>query len=61
MSIRKAFEDFMIADFYSAVDSSTTASWDNSGYSVELFDDSTYRVLWDQNIGSKYDSPGLIL
>lgn len=61
MSIIDAFESFMAHDFESACDSSTQAYWGGSGYSVELFDDGTYRVLWDNKIGNLYDSPGLIL
>jgi len=61
MSIKQAFESFMSKSFESAVDSSTKASWGGSGYSVELFDDGTYRVLWDNQIGNLYNSPGLIL
>jgi hypothetical protein len=61
MSVRQAFDSFMEKDFQSAVDSSTRASWAGSGYSVELFDDGRYRVLWDNEIGNLYDSPGLIL
>lgn len=61
MSIKQAFNSFMDESFESAVDSSTKASWGGSGYSVELFDDGTYRVLWDNQIGNRYDSPGLIL
>lgn len=61
MSVRQAFDSFMEKDFQSAVDSSTKASWGGSGYSVELFDDGTYRVLWNNNIGNLYDSPGMIL
>lgn len=61
MSVKSAFESFMTNDFQSAVDSSTKASWGGGGYSVELFDDGTYRVLWDNQIGNLYDSPGLIL
>ena len=61
MSVKKAFESFMAQDFQSACDSATQASWGGSGYSVELFDDGHYRVLWDNQIGNLYDSPGLIL
>lgn len=59
--IRQAFDSFMQEDFYSAVDSSTRESWSGGGYSVELFSDGKYRVLWDKEIGNLYDSPGLIL
>lgn len=63
MSVQQAFNNF-ISDydkFRGAVDQSTVASWGGSGYSVELFDDGTFRILWDQQIGNLYDSPGLIL
>ena len=61
MTIKQAFEKFMVQSFESAVDMSTRASWGGSGYSVELFDDGTYRVLWDNQIGNLYETPGLIL
>ena len=61
MSIQSAFNKFMREDFQSSVDSSTQASWGGSGYSVELFHDGTYRVLWDNQIGNLYSTPGLIL
>lgn len=61
MSVAKAFADFMANGFEDGVISSTKASWGGSGYSVELFDDGTYRILWDNQIGNLYVSPGLIL
>lgn len=61
MKFQQAFDKFMTEEFESAVDSSTKASWGGSGYSVELFEDGTYRVLWDNQIGNLYDSPGIIL
>lgn len=67
MSVRDAFHSFMTDfefekyEFEKAVDQSTLASFWGSGYSVELFNDGTYRVLWDQQIGNQYQSPGLIL
>jgi hypothetical protein len=61
MTFQKAFDAFMRDDFESAVDSSTKASWGGSGYSVELFPDGNYRVLSDNQIGNRYDSPGIIL
>lgn len=57
----EAFEIFMEEAFEDACISSTKASWGGSGYSVELFADGTYRVLWNNNIGNLYDSPGLII
>ena len=61
--ITKAFESFLNnpADLEEAILSSTRASWSGSGYSVELFHDGTYRVLWDDSIGNLYCSPGLII
>ena len=56
-----AFSAFMNEAFEDACVSSTQASWSGSGYSVELFDDGSYRVLWDGNIGNLYDSEGIIL
>ena len=61
MTFQKAFDRFMQNDFESAVDSATKASWSGSGYSVELFPDGTYRVLWDAAIGNLYETPGVIL
>ena len=61
MSVKRAFQSFLDNDFEKACISSTKAGWSGSGYSVEFFDDGTYRVLWDSNIGNMYDSPGLIL
>jgi hypothetical protein len=48
-------------EFESAVQSSTTAGFGGSGYSVELFEDGTWRVLWDNQIGNLYSSSGIIL
>lgn len=65
MTLEQAFEAFMTDNdytvFQTTVDDSTKASWGGSGYSVELFPDGTYRVLWDNHIGNRYDSPGVIL
>lgn len=61
MSITSAFNAFMSESFESACDSSTEASYGGSGYSVELFEDGSYRVLWNNQIGNLYDSEGLIL
>jgi len=61
MTIQQAFNSFMEERFTAAVDSSTMASWGGSGYSVELFEDGTYQILWNGQIGNLYDSPGLII
>lgn len=44
-----------------AIASSTKASWGGLGYSVELFPEGHYRVLWDNQIGNLYDSPSVII
>lgn len=59
--IKNAFESFLRTDFKSAADSATKASWGGNGYSVELFNTGTYRVLPDGSIGNLYYSPGLVL
>ena len=61
--IRKAYASFL-KDYETAEEaivSSTKASWGGSGYSLELFPDGDFRVLWDNHIGSLYDSPGVIV
>lgn len=50
VSIRDAFENFMTESFEEAVDKSTKASQSGSGYSVELFDDGSYRVLLNKKM-----------
>lgn len=61
--IKKAFYSFLenSQETEAAIISSTKASWGGSGYSVELFPDGHYRVLWDGQIGNLYESPGLIV
>lgn len=62
MTIKQALETFINStDFEQAVKDSTTAGFSGSGYSVELFEDGTYRVLWNNQIGNLYRSLGLIL
>lgn len=57
-----ALEAFLASpDFKSGIISSTKASWGGSGYSVELFPDETWRVLWDNQIGNKYQTEGKII
>lgn len=58
----KTLEAFIDSnEFETAVKSSTTAGFGGSGYSVELFEDGTWRVLWDNQIGNLYVSPGIVL
>lgn len=58
-----AFNSFM-ADEKSveeAIMSSTTAGYGGSGYSLELFDDGTFRTLANNQIGNLYNSRGIIV
>lgn len=48
-------------EFVDAVVKSTQAGWGGSGYSVEVFPDGRHRVLWNNQIGNKYHSPGMIV
>jgi len=49
------------SDFKPGVIASTKAGWGGSGYSVELFEDGTWRNLWNNEIGNLYQSPGEIV
>lgn len=60
MSYQEAFDSFM-QEFDSACDKVTEASYSMSGYSVELCSDGSYRVIWNNNLGNRYDSPGILL
>lgn len=48
-------------DFKSGVISATKAGWGGSGYSIELFEDGTWRNLWNGQIGNLYETSGIIL
>jgi hypothetical protein len=48
-------------DFVNGIISSTKAGFGGSGYSVELFADGHWRVMWDNQIGNLYNSPGMIV
>ena len=62
MSIRTAAEKFIDSeDFANAIVMSTMAGTGGSGYSVEFYPDGHYRVLWDNQIGNLYESPGVIV
>lgn len=62
MNVSKMIKAFVASDeFIGAVVSSTNAGFGGSGYSVEFFPDGHWRVLWDNQIGNLYVSPGVIL
>jgi hypothetical protein len=57
-----ALDNFISSDeFTTALIDSTKAGFGGSHYSVELFEDGTFRVLWANQIGNKYQTPGLIM
>ena len=62
-SYREAFDNFMLDTdvVESAILKSTEAGFGGSGYSLELFENGTYRILWDNSIGNLYISPGIII
>jgi hypothetical protein len=63
--IRKAYANFTknYETVESAILSSTQASWAGSGggYSLELFPDGSFEVIWSNEIGNLYDAPGIIV
>jgi hypothetical protein len=60
--LKAALEAFIQSDdFADGIVKSTKSGWGGSGYSVELFEDGLHRVLWDNEIGNRYESPGTIL
>lgn len=56
--IESAYEKFVGEGIEEAIKSATLAS---QGYSVELFPNGSYRLLWDNQIGNLYESPGVII
>ncbi len=48
-------------DFKAGVIASSKAAYSGSGYAVELFPDGHWRLLWDEQIGNLYQSPGWIV
>lgn len=62
MSNKQTVKNFIKSEeFKAGVFSATKAGWSGSGYSVEIFPEGTWRVLWDNNIGNLYESRGVIL
>ncbi len=60
--LRATLKQFLMSpDFEAGVISSTKASWGGSGYSVELLSEGKWRVLWNNWIGNRNRSPGIIL
>ncbi len=61
-TLKQTLEAFLASDEFSeSLVKATKASWGGSGYSVELFEDGHWRVLWNNEIGNLYQSPGTIL
>lgn len=62
MELYKIAEKFVASpDFLRGVVSSTQAGFGGGGYSVELFPEGNWRVLWDNQIGNLYQSTGRIV
>lgn|SRR5262245_9933574 len=60
--IEKTLEQYMKSeDFRQGVIDSTKASWGGSSYKVEIMPDGTWRNLWSNQIGNKYESQGIII
>jgi len=60
--LMKVLENYLKSDdFKAGVIASTRASWNGSGYSVELLYDGTWANIWNNSIGNLYDSPGVLL
>jgi hypothetical protein len=59
---KRTLEKFIkSAQFAEAVIQSTKAGFGGSSYKVELLPDGTWMVLWANQIGNLYDSPGHIV
>lgn len=56
----RAYKNFL-SEAELAIDKATSASYAGSGYNVELFENGTYRVLWNNHIGNLYVSKGIII
>ena len=60
--VRKAYAAYRkSSDIEADLISATKAGFSGSGYSLELLPSGDNRVLWDNNIGNLYSSPGLII
>jgi hypothetical protein len=60
--LQQTLEKFLESDdFKSGVISSTKAGWGGSCYKVELLPDGKWSVLWENEIGNLYETPGVII
>lgn len=61
-NLEKTLEQYLKSDdFRQGVISSTKASWGGSCYKVEILPDGTWQNLWANQIGNKYETPGVII
>lgn len=60
---RKAFEKFFRTEAEETIMRATVAGYGgpSEGYSVELFEDGTYRILDNKHIGNLYQSAGMLI
>lgn len=60
--LEKALEQYLQSeDFKQGVIASTKASWGGSCYKVEILPDGTWQNLWANQIGNRYETPGVII
>ena len=60
--LEKTLEQYLKSeDFKQGVISSTKASWGGSSCKVEIMPDGTWRNLWSNQIGNKYETEGVII
>lgn len=61
-ALRSALESFLdSSEFGESLIKATKALWSGKKYCVELFEDGSFRVLWEDQIGNRYRSPGAML
>lgn len=60
--LKDVLEDFLkSSDFRQGVIASTKASFGGSFYYVELLPEGSWRILWKEQVGNRYQSPGMLL
>lgn len=60
--LEKTLEQYLSSeDFKQGVIDSTKASWGGSCYKVEILPDGTWQNLWANQIGNRYETPGVII
>lgn len=61
-NLEKTLEQYLQSeDFKQGVIDSTKASWGGSCYKVEILPDGKWQNLWANQIGNRYETPGVII